>query len=44
MDDSPVRATIHLSPDLESFGPHSVMQLIDFFKGRLSVDMFWPTV
>jgi hypothetical protein len=34
--------TIHLSPDLETCGPHSILQLIEFFKPYLSIKMFWP--
>jgi hypothetical protein len=34
--------SIHMSPDLETFGPHSVMRLIEFFRDRLSVQSFWP--
>lgn len=36
--------TVHVSPDLETFGPYAIMQLIEFFQGRLSVQAFWPSV
>jgi hypothetical protein len=36
------RTTIHMSPNLETFGPHSIMRLIEFFQGHLSVYTFWP--
>jgi hypothetical protein len=37
-----MRMTLPLSSDLETFRPHAVMRLIDFFSGRLSTADFWP--
>lgn len=34
--------TVHMSPDLEMFGPHSIIRLIEFFPGILSKCDFWP--
>ena len=34
--------TIHTSPDFQTFGPHAVLRLVQFFPGRLSVQTFWP--
>lgn len=34
--------TAVMKVDLDSFGPHAILGLIDFFPGRLSKELFWP--